>query len=1003
MCSWPASRQDLRGQMSLLPPMIRQAGFIQPNADPRAGFAFAGCSSAIAPILPLAAPSTDRTAMTKAGQLLARDSHRQQPGALFGAVCFRISSSVPPHQHRSLHETLAMHGAHPESSSGAVLTHVISLDAEEADSREQGVVVVTPAWVASSVQLKELASPAGFSADRSMIFSGFVVAADGMSDRDLSIFGGIEALGGQWRLSLEPDVTHLIAPSDETAVCKAATARGIPVILPHYFDDCIALKRRLLDDIYRFPSPKFFVLDDPAMLSRYAKVSAIGNEEADTVGDTSNFLREHVFFIEPRIWSTRNEKECAAITEFIDKHGGSVASEYGPEVTCVVVVNRESPFYLAGEEDGKMVGSWLWLKVIIKSKQIRSPRLRLLHYPPPPQLEGMRGLTISVTNYTGKARTDIEYLIAILGGRYTGHLTPTNTHLICARPTGSKYEKAVEWNIHVINHLWLEEACLHGVIPRESRMPFVRYPPLLSRCVGEVSVPLSVIKQAIGSLKTTSSSPETHPSLAAADCKIQIGESGRRAGDPSDTRSDPPRASAAPPRPQSAHKIERNTIAADAMPKKGPKADRDALPPHSKRLDSPGGASDDRDTDAIEMQHDPVKDTGSKPLIADGEHDGFDEARSNDDDSGTVHEEQHPDLRHKLPAGTKPAPELLHPVVEMPVGVELKTAKKRPRSAKPGSSEPRQPSTEPKSKRHRPDSPIDLDDEAPGEVESGKPARPNPKSSSRAAKPTTDRRATPKTVSTPTTNRKIPPTNRGPGPSVSSAEVTPAGTPSAEHKQKGRKSRAGTPKPASYRILFTKVEAPFIRMDFVEELGGHEARNIRECTHLVAQKIARTQKFLIFLNSMKEHHHIVHVDWLLESNKAGRFLDPANFPLVDRITEEKYQFSLEESIAHVKSNPPLLKGKRFYMTSSVTPPFETMKDIIETAGGELISKSYPKLAEDAERGRVIVFSIEDDYKECRAFIERGVRLYSTELLLTGLLRRKIELSDQEFWIHFASR
>lgn len=38
-----------------------------------------------------------------------------------------------------------------------------------------------------------------------------------------------------------------------------------------------------------------------------------------------------------------------------------------------------------------------------------------------------------MTGYTGKERTLLKNMIFIVGARYTGYLTRTNTHIICKR------------------------------------------------------------------------------------------------------------------------------------------------------------------------------------------------------------------------------------------------------------------------------------------------------------------------------------------------------------------------------------------------------------------------------------------------------------------------------------------------------------------------------------------------------------------------------------------
>jgi hypothetical protein len=63
-----------------------------------------------------------------------------------------------------------------------------------------------------------------------------------------------------------------------------------------------------------------------------------------------------------------------------------------------------------------------------------------------------------LSNYAGEARVYLESLIKATGAEFTKTFRQENTHLITAHEGGSKCEAAGEWNIDVINHLWLEDS-----------------------------------------------------------------------------------------------------------------------------------------------------------------------------------------------------------------------------------------------------------------------------------------------------------------------------------------------------------------------------------------------------------------------------------------------------------------------------------------------------------------------------------------------------------------
>jgi hypothetical protein len=72
-------------------------------------------------------------------------------------------------------------------------------------------------------------------------------------------------------------------------------------------------------------------------------------------------------------------------------------------------------------------------------------------------------IRISVTGFSGSTRTAIRHAIQAMGATYDDFMVrKSTTHLICNEPTGAKYEKAVEWNLHVVSLKWLYHVMQYG-------------------------------------------------------------------------------------------------------------------------------------------------------------------------------------------------------------------------------------------------------------------------------------------------------------------------------------------------------------------------------------------------------------------------------------------------------------------------------------------------------------------------------------------------------------
>lgn len=73
-------------------------------------------------------------------------------------------------------------------------------------------------------------------------------------------------------------------------------------------------------------------------------------------------------------------------------------------------------------------------------------------------------------------------MILAIGAKYTSTLSPENSHLITLSEEGEKYEKAKEWNLNVINHLWLEDCFIQRRIVAMTDKKYLYY----RRCLAHI-------------------------------------------------------------------------------------------------------------------------------------------------------------------------------------------------------------------------------------------------------------------------------------------------------------------------------------------------------------------------------------------------------------------------------------------------------------------------------------------------------------------------------------
>ncbi|OLL24568.1 BRCT-containing protein 1 [Neolecta irregularis DAH-3] len=342
-----------------------------------------------------------------------------------------------------------------------ISSHVDFLDFEEAVGRS--IFVVTPEWVKISSKKKTIQAATMYSADPKMIFSGLTVSCSEIppGDRD-AIYGGICALGGQFCDNLTRSVTYIFALNDKSEKCQQAMSRAnlnIKIVLPHWFDMCLKLRRRIDPTPYLFPDPPIFnVMEN----SDKGKAPLSGGEKYTHPIDTEkpppkpiqlSFEGKKFFFGGDLKLGNRVIDTLKAVIMNV----GGWTVERLEDATIYIGAYRKGEEYASRKN--LVVGNLTWLYWMCANDKWTSPLKYLLHYPlVQGGIPGMQDFVITVTNYTGEARTYLEKLIQACGARYTRNMKPENTHLIAANETGEKYKVAKDWNINIVNHMWLEES-----------------------------------------------------------------------------------------------------------------------------------------------------------------------------------------------------------------------------------------------------------------------------------------------------------------------------------------------------------------------------------------------------------------------------------------------------------------------------------------------------------------------------------------------------------------
>lgn len=144
----------------------------------------------------------------------------------------------------------------------------------------------------------------------------------------------------------------------------------------------------------------------------------------------------------------------------IEQHGGQVDNAYSNRVTHLLCATQHTDVFHIALKDQRRVVTAFWLNdVLVKKKML--PPYQALHLPIIyGENKPCSNQLLCVTNFDGDERLRVKQMIHAIGAKYTGYMTHGNSAIICGRPNGTKYEKASEWKIPVVNVQWLSDLVL---------------------------------------------------------------------------------------------------------------------------------------------------------------------------------------------------------------------------------------------------------------------------------------------------------------------------------------------------------------------------------------------------------------------------------------------------------------------------------------------------------------------------------------------------------------
>ncbi|KAK0519639.1 regulator of Ty1 Transposition [Tilletia horrida] len=702
------------------------------------------------------------------------------------------------------------------------------------------------------------------------------------------------------------------------------------------------------------------------------------------------------------------------------------------EADIVVTKYRESRECLQALKRAKMCGSPQWLAFVLATGRISNPRHNLLHFPiPKDPIPAFSKFTITLTNYTGEARTLLRHLITCMGGKFTPEMTSANTHCIAASEEGEKVKRAKEWGIPVLNHIWLETCFTRwqAIDVLQTRFtefgPAIRYgrqvlvdarledgvlEPWIQRAFEDPEAERArlAVEEEIVAKRQAAEEDARAVALGLQKVSAKAARAGKRGDDEEDEVAGAGATKESSTKRSAARQSSRGGASAAAALSKQHLADASIM--------DEGGADDSMLSTRSSRERKPTKKAES--------------AAEQQPSAPVQPPPARPKPTRKLPSAATNGAGNNSDDDEMDVdavvgGGSTAVATTTTRSGRVLSSD-----------GNGNGAGIDTPTSSLSQSQSqnGKGRGPSVKRGSGAGpasrvperKSISDIGKAAGSSAATTNGGGGGATKRGrdlleEGDSEDSMDDNAAGGGSGRVRQSRRqktspeqkmKTITAVPKgprtssaqsslradaaaskrnPEAILYATTGVSVSDADAKLLKTLGAQRTEDMFKATHLVAAGLSRTEKMLCAI--ARGNVMIVDQAWLQMSVRKKALQEESNFPIQDPKSERKYGIKLEDALERSRAKPgKLLRKHEFYMTRNVKPAADVLRKVILAAGGSApaVLPNVEKLEED--RAHMHLISCEEDKALWRDFAKERepVRVYEAELIIAGVLKQQME-------------
>ncbi|EJD34062.1 BRCT domain-containing protein [Auricularia subglabra TFB-10046 SS5] len=201
---------------------------------------------------------------------------------------------------------------------------------------------------------------------------------------------------------------------------------------------------------------------------------------------------------------------------------------------------------------------------------------------------------------------------------------------------------------------------------------------------------------------------------------------------------------------------------------------------------------------------------------------------------------------------------------------------------------------------------------------------------------------------------------------------------------------AGTAPTRKVFYYATQVDISNAQAKMLVQLGAKPARKPEQVTHLIADQVLRTKKFLTSINYAPA---IVNSQWVKDSLEKQCLLPEEGYLLKHAESAEKYGVHIGKAVQLAQEHKAsLLRGYTFYVTPSAVADHNLVRAVVNAAGGKM-KAGVPNLRHAQEENSFII-SHKNDQSMWENLARQGITVYTSDFLLNGVLRQMLPLNDR---------